>query len=341
MKTWENPKVKKKKEGVTIPEDIIISRFTAAGIPYVKFNVEMDQALRDEAVSRAFMSKVYGGSSQRTFPKPRPEKIDEHGLNDFMFLPEDYQPSAPFTPGAPGLWLNVQNDGEGPNVYDGQIKRLFSRIDKQSSPRLWLYQGQYELKVVKSLTIREWQAMDKPVRNTWAKEICDNNWGNPTQISIYARKEYGRAPTEDEKTDILARKLHDKITPADINAAFLCGEETLAVYTMKCVAHDGDFQRQVAERYTEWKANPPKATKRKRGSDENPKPEPKSESEEPMMTAARQNDGPAAKRQKSGVGAKRVRRSISPEEEHDSLWRPYTSKGTRSRPAKSWPGANS
>lgn len=48
------------------------------------FDVHLDPAIRDIAVSRQFMTKEYGGNSIETFPNIREEKLKAHGLDDFM-----------------------------------------------------------------------------------------------------------------------------------------------------------------------------------------------------------------------------------------------------------------
>ena len=50
----------------------------------------IDQATREVAVSRLFMSKTYGGNMQMTCPTPARNFLDVHGMDDFMFLPAGF-----------------------------------------------------------------------------------------------------------------------------------------------------------------------------------------------------------------------------------------------------------
>ncbi|KAF6748562.1 hypothetical protein DFP72DRAFT_1174203 [Ephemerocybe angulata] len=116
--------------------------------------------------------------------------------DDYMYLSTDYQPIAPEVPGAPGapgLWLDI---GGEVSEWQGGVMRVFTRIT--TGPALWLYQGQYEIKVSKSLTLEEWQRQKVSVRKTWAKELVRKGWGQHCQILIYARKHLGRLPTKAE-----------------------------------------------------------------------------------------------------------------------------------------------
>lgn len=201
--------------------------------------------MRDVTVSRVFMSQTYGGSSQCTFPKisDKMKRKGNHTYDDFMYLPDDYQPEAPQIPGAPGLWLNVSSESAG-TWYKGQVMRLFTRI-AITPVALWLYQGQYELKPVKSLTKEEWAAQttvvciyavssnpnhshaDKwpKVRRKWASEICRKDWGIRTLINIYHRKHYGGKMTKEDFEQIVNNRDYRKVTEEQVQLALTSGEE--------------------------------------------------------------------------------------------------------------------
>lgn len=63
---------------------------------------ERDRDVRDVVISRLFMSKVYGGNSQETFPRVAQKFLGEHHMDDFMYLNLDMNPHAPQVPGVPG-----------------------------------------------------------------------------------------------------------------------------------------------------------------------------------------------------------------------------------------------
>lgn len=313
MKSWKNPKVKAKREPIELTNDTIISRISAAGISFDLFPIAFPKADQDVMVSRAFMAAYWGGSSQDTWPKIGKKNLARHGLNDFMYMPSDYQPIAPQVPGAPGLWLNIGSDIR---EWDGGVKRVFTKIT--SKPRaLWLYQGQYEFKLAKELTREEWARQTPKVRNTWARELFNQSWGVDCRAEIWARRYWGRLPTEDEIREICARGDHNEITKEDISLSLTRGETYMPVYTMKCVGYDTAFQREIVQKVATYGLDVPSqpVAGRKR------KVEKDSESPEPK-------ERKPAKRQKLKKDVIDVD-GLELQEE----W-PVRSRGTKSRPAK-------
>lgn len=121
------------------------------------FPVSLDRSIRDVDISRLFLSHEYGGSPQDTFPSIRKAKLEEHGLDDFMCLNLDFNPCAPATPGAPGLFFETHWGPTGPWP---KIQRVICRL----SAGQWLYQGQYRLAPSESLTKEEWAQESQRVR---------------------------------------------------------------------------------------------------------------------------------------------------------------------------------
>ena len=95
----------------------------------------LDQATREVVVTRHFISATYGGNMKETFPRPAPEFLNAHGMNDWMFLPTEYEPEAPLLAGAPGLWLCLRPDHD-----IQQIKRVFVKAVPEEGPRVTVYQ---------------------------------------------------------------------------------------------------------------------------------------------------------------------------------------------------------
>jgi hypothetical protein len=111
------------------------------------YDVPIPQAIRDVVVPREFLSSIYGGNPQVTFPSIGKEFLDKHGLNDFMYPSLAYNPAAAQIPGAPGLFFAVgAHAQEWPTV-----QRVITRI----APGEWLYMGQYTLTPSESLTLGE------------------------------------------------------------------------------------------------------------------------------------------------------------------------------------------
>lgn len=119
------------------------------------FEIPIPQDIRDVVVTREFLSTIYGGNSQETFPSIGKEFLAQHGLNDFMYPSLDYNPAAPQIPGAPGLFLKTCGHGqEWP-----EVQRVITRI----APNHWQYVGQYKLSPAESLTTREWREQSELV----------------------------------------------------------------------------------------------------------------------------------------------------------------------------------
>jgi len=116
----------------------------------VDYEIDLSRAEINEMVSRLFMSSIYGGSMQATFPRISQKKLEKHGMNDFMYLHLKYHPFAPQNPGRCGLWFSTED--EDPKTW-AALKRVFTR-DQQVS--MWQYMGQYDVQRAASLTLQEW-----------------------------------------------------------------------------------------------------------------------------------------------------------------------------------------
>lgn len=212
----------------------------------------LDQAAREVVVKRLFISQTYGGNMQETFPKPARRFFDVHGMDDFMFLPTQYQPEAPLLPGAPGLWFCSDP------YYDrfDQMQRVFVKVVPVVGSKESVYQfmGMYKVRaaVPSHLTVAEYKAQSTLVRTTtfsckylrtnvnlcrydcivqfrnkWAQGIIIKDWGLPVTARILLRKELDREPTYQEvEYAIKYRKAQCKgISPEEIKTAYRLGKE--------------------------------------------------------------------------------------------------------------------
>ncbi|KAJ2920944.1 hypothetical protein H1R20_g16151, partial [Candolleomyces eurysporus] len=203
-------------------DELTNRRYQAADISTRPFPITASRATLNEKVSRRFMSTVYGGSSQDVFPAISPRKLEDHGLNDWMYPPLDYHPMAPRNPGEPGFYFSVDNGSRA--LEDGQVKRVFTRVTK--SPRaLWLYQGQYEVHLSESITKEEWQRQSLIVRNTWISQIQSQNWGSALRARIYARKLANPEPKPADIEQILEEGLDKSVTKEEVALALTRGDE--------------------------------------------------------------------------------------------------------------------
>lgn len=114
------------------------------------YDIQLPQGIRDVAVPREFISSLYGGNSQETFPKVGKMFLERHGINDFMFPSLEYNPDAAQIPGAPGLFFVAGKDASGEFPW-GPVQRVITRIE----PNNWLYVGQYTFKPAESLSLQE------------------------------------------------------------------------------------------------------------------------------------------------------------------------------------------
>lgn len=127
--------------------DEVVHRRIALIAPY---DVTLDPAIRDVTTTRAFTSKQWGGNTQSTFPSIRPDMLARHGMNDFMYLNLFFNPHAPQSPGAPGLFFASSVCPEADEWPS--IERVLVRLKSNR----WLYVGQYQCAPAPSLTPEEW-----------------------------------------------------------------------------------------------------------------------------------------------------------------------------------------
>ncbi|KAG6900120.1 hypothetical protein C0993_002655 [Termitomyces sp. T159_Od127] len=263
MEKMKNPKVKKLK-GFGLSLDTVRDRLLAVGLdPYP---ITLEKEIQDVMVKRRFISSLYGGDTQSTLPHIGKHFLDAHGLDDFMYPNLDLNPHAPEMPGSPGLFFGANgedattwNDGHGPEVP----MRVITRI----RPGIWQYQGQYVLSPAQSLTREEWAVQSSKVHHTWAKQIMKKDWGRIVRCRVFLRKRYGRQVTEEEVEEAIQDTTNSYkygINEKDIIQALLRGDEFIAVWTMKCVGYDVNFQRNLAEKYPTWVPPPSKPKKGQR-----------------------------------------------------------------------------
>ncbi|KAJ3873150.1 hypothetical protein F5051DRAFT_456181 [Lentinula edodes] len=270
----ENPELKVKKETLVppIPASTVLSMLDGIK-PYV---LNPTQRLHREVdVSREFMSNVFGGNTQYTFPAIGKDKFRKHGLNDFMYLSKSYNPVAPTIPGQSGLffshdnfWLSNINptakeleDAEQPG-WAKVSQRVLTRL----KPSHWLYVGQYTVTFSRALTPSEWENLSEKVKGTWVENIAERDWATIVRARILLRDRLGRRPSVAEVNNKLKRAKKSGTKFKDISEdrilkAFQTGEELLLMWTMECVDYDADFQLRLANESKLWSSSHQKSTK--------------------------------------------------------------------------------
>lgn len=170
------------------------------------------------------------------YPGERARKNGElrsHNINDIR---QALHPNAPSFPGTPGLWMCICSDC----ADTMEDVRLIVRV--QTTPALWQYMGQYDLRPSDPLSTQEWAMQSDQVcslppvvtrsdrrapsqtKQEWVKCIHDENWGTLARARIKHRQLKGREPTGQEIENFLKDKDYG-VTPMDIREAFDKGEE--------------------------------------------------------------------------------------------------------------------
>ncbi|KAJ7661541.1 hypothetical protein DFH06DRAFT_375918 [Mycena polygramma] len=255
-------KIKKLERSEGLGAGTLRARLISDGIPTEPYPVGLGADARDVSVRRDFMRIHYGGNSQAAFPAIAEEKYTQTGHRYFMYPNLVQNPDAPMIPGAPGLFLDAigRSAKESTVEWTSGTYKVLTRLGTNDN----LYMGDYVIKPADSLTKAEWTAQTPAMRNRWCLKLSKKDWGRITRTRIALRRRFGRNPTFDEvDTAIGSDQKFKNITPSDISKAFDCGDERLAVWTMKCVDYDEQFQRDLVRQITGWVPPPPKSRKPK------------------------------------------------------------------------------
>lgn len=207
--------------------EVIMDRLEVLNIK--TYNVDLPQEFLDYRVSRKFLSNVYGGGSQVTFPEPAQKFVDKHGIRQYMCLSlQDHQPGAPQHSGAPGLFYDTEPDC----ITDYSPLPVFTRVETKPVC-LWQFMGYYEPYPSRPLSKEEWAREDSrvyffknfkfiwltqlllQVRRTWAKSVATKSWGEKARARIIARRE---------------PKAGHKVTVEEVSEAYMKGEEVSLFY---------------------------------------------------------------------------------------------------------------
>ena len=148
------PKAHKIKNMELNPEHVL-RRLGPANID--GYEVTLDSRIRDTSVSREFMSKHYGGSTQRTFPNIGAKHISKHGIKRFMYVSLLFNPHSPQFPGLPGLFFDPDLEGRWPGRW-----KTFTRFQANE----WQFMGDYVIEPTDPLSKEDWAELDPKV--TWA-----------------------------------------------------------------------------------------------------------------------------------------------------------------------------
>lgn len=124
------------------------------------FPIPLDRVTQGALVSRAYLTSVYGGSSQAMFPKISAANVEKHGMAHWGYMHLDYQPMAPQLPGAPGLVYST-----APGDLDYHIESEGHYIFTRMSASEWQYMGKYRMDTCEPLSKEEWISLGPTVSN--------------------------------------------------------------------------------------------------------------------------------------------------------------------------------
>ncbi|KAA1472412.1 hypothetical protein DENSPDRAFT_838672 [Dentipellis sp. KUC8613] len=209
------------------------------------------------AVSRTFLTKVYGVSGMTMLVKIAPEKNVPRGEQRPMIFPRsDNNPNLPTSPGEPGTMLCNRSDVLACGPVALWVKAMGAKEN------VWRYMGDYELKKsVSPLTAAEARQFPTETVKAWAKTLGARKHDAYAEIRvrIWLRK------NDEAITDNAVRRqmglLKDKnskieLSQSEIYNALCAGEEMLHVLTLRCVGYDHKFMADVEEN---WHRFVPKA----------------------------------------------------------------------------------
>ncbi|RDX48546.1 hypothetical protein OH76DRAFT_1440196 [Lentinus brumalis] len=258
IRELRNPDVKVKEE-LMLSDEYVLDALTWEGINH-RFPIPVPPDVAECPFPRAYISNLYGGNLQATFPRLNPDLVEWHGLRGWAFLTLEWNPHAPTRPGVSGLFFEGTR-----HAFDDMkdVLRTFVRVRSGK----WVYMGQYMFRPGKSLTAESWKQQSEVVRRTWAQGYIRYS-GTAVCVRVWLRKQRGsdyKVTEEDyEAAEPNMKEIQASITEEDINGAFDRGEEEMGVYTMTCVGYDAEFIRLLGRNLHLW--NPPAPTKKKQGA---------------------------------------------------------------------------
>ncbi|KIK57403.1 hypothetical protein GYMLUDRAFT_46279 [Collybiopsis luxurians FD-317 M1] len=221
---------------------------------YATFSVTLEDSLRSRTFSRAYITSVFGGSQQESFPRIGGRHLARHGRKHWMFLNNcKFQPNAPGQPGEPGLFFDSMPFSA--KDEDKTIRHLFICLE----PSKWQYAGDYQSFVAESLTQTEWVMQTPKFRSNWSTVLHTDGWGRTVRAMIHLRKQLGREPTEEEVGEALGENdSYSHITAEEIDDAYSQGQQHLGILAVKCVGYDESLQRELIEKLSSWTPPPPR-----------------------------------------------------------------------------------
>ncbi|KAI0640596.1 hypothetical protein C8Q79DRAFT_445861 [Trametes meyenii] len=257
IEDMKNPDVKVKQE-LLLSDEFLLDALSWEGINK-RYPIPLPKDVAEFPLRRDYITSLYGGSMQATYPQPSEELLEWHGIDDWMFLSMDFNPHAPTKPGCSGIAFDCTDTP--------MTRRLFVRL----APAQWVYMGQYRVELGKDLTSEAFRQQKPNVRKAWAKSMLRQSYG--TCIRVWLRREKGAdyKITKDDREEGMVRikEIRASLTEEEIMAAFDCGEEIMTTQTLTCIGYDKEFI-QVLVRNANLFVPPERKAKKGTGSKRKP-----------------------------------------------------------------------
>lgn len=146
----QQPDAKVKKES-QFSDEFLLGALGWEGINH-RYPIPVPKDIAEFGFSRFYISNMYGGSMQSTFPKISEDRVSFHGVGDFAFLTLEFNPHAPTRPGHSGLFFSPRRAWYG---WHGTLRPMQTFVRLSESK--WVYMGQYKFVPGISLSSDEWK----------------------------------------------------------------------------------------------------------------------------------------------------------------------------------------
>ena len=139
------------KKEIQFSDEFLLGALGWEGINH-RYPISVSKEIAEFGFSRFYISNMYGGSMQSTFPKISEDRVSFHGVGDFAFLTLEFNPHAPTRPGHSGLFFSPRRAWYG---WHGTLRPMQTFVRLSESK--WVYMGQYKFVPGISLSSDEWK----------------------------------------------------------------------------------------------------------------------------------------------------------------------------------------
>ncbi|KAG8896559.1 hypothetical protein FRB99_008835, partial [Tulasnella sp. 403] len=221
-------------------EEVMLRRLIQCDVHDLSLDVRNDFHMK--GVPLSFIEKHFGvGSLNYTYSQitAATQQARGHTVSSIFMPSLTWNPMLPQSPGHAGFAFSVTTEGWPANVP------LVVVHDSETC----FYLGDYEAVLTDPLTLAELKIQPVEKMRVWYSRLSRkrNAWGVELRARISFRKQNGREPTTDELAAVVAQG--PPVPAAEIEAAFMRGEELMQVVCLKPIQYDEAFQRGIIAGY--------------------------------------------------------------------------------------------